>query len=52
MILGVSDWLSPKVNIKAAHLRIGFLLLAVFVGIGIGLYLVAWIVKILEESRR
>ena len=49
MILGVSDWLSPKLNVEAKFIRIGFAVGVVFAGFGIGLYLVLWIVKLLSK---
>lgn len=49
MILGVSDWLSPKLNVEAKFIRIGFVIALLFAGFGLGLYLVLWIVKLLTK---
>lgn len=49
MILGVSDWLSQKINIEAKYIRIIFVLSVLFAGFGIGLYLILWIVKLLTK---
>ncbi|TXD52782.1 MULTISPECIES: PspC domain-containing protein [unclassified Polaribacter] len=50
MILGVSKWLSPKINIEAKYIRIGFVLAVFFAGFGLGLYLILWIVKLLTTQ--
>lgn len=49
MILGVSDWLSQKINIEAKYIRIIFVLSVLLAGFGIGLYLILWIVKLLTK---
>ena len=49
MILGVSDWLSPKINVEAKYIRIIFLVAALFAGTGVGVYLILWIVKLLSR---
>ncbi|AUC21571.1 hypothetical protein BTO15_05390 [Polaribacter sejongensis] len=49
MILGVSDWLSPKINVEAKYIRIGFVVAFLFAGVGLGLYLILWIVKLLSK---
>jgi len=49
MILGVSDWLSPKISVEAKFIRIGFVVAAIFAGFGLGLYLILWIVKLLSK---
>ncbi|GAA4962984.1 PspC domain-containing protein [Algibacter aquimarinus] len=49
MILGVSDWLSGKLGWKATHIRIAFVVAVLFFGVGIGLYLILWIVKMLSK---
>ena len=49
MILGVSDWLSPKVNVEAKYIRIGFVVAILLAGFGLGLYLILWIVKLLTK---
>lgn len=48
MILGVSGWLAPKVGMKAQTIRILFVLGVLLFGVGIGLYLILWIVKLLS----
>ncbi|WP_282071898.1 PspC domain-containing protein [Polaribacter atrinae] len=49
MILGVSEWLSPKINVETKFIRIGFVIAVVFAGFGLGLYLILWIVKLLSK---
>lgn len=49
MILGVSDWLSSKINIDAKFIRIGFVVGVLLAGFGLGLYLILWIVKLLSK---
>lgn len=49
MILGVSDWLSLKLGWKASHIRIAFVIGVLVFGVGIGLYLILWIVKLLSK---
>lgn len=49
MILGVSDWLSPKINVEAKYIRIGFVLAVLLAGFGIGLYLILWIIKLISK---
>ena len=49
MILGVSDWLSGKLGWKTSHIRIAFVLSVLIFGVGIGLYLILWIVKMLSK---
>ena len=49
MILGVSDWLSPKLNVEAKYIRIGFVVAVLFAGFGVGLYLILWIIKLLSK---
>ena len=49
MILGVSDWLSSKINIDAKLIRIGFVVGVLLAGFGLGLYLILWIVKLLSK---
>lgn len=50
MILGVSEWLGPKLGMKTEHVRIGFLLAAILAGVGVGLYLILWIIKTLKKE--
>lgn len=49
MILGVSEWLSGKLGWKTSHIRIAFVILVLFFGVGIGLYLILWLIKILSK---
>ena len=49
MILGVSGWLGDKLGIKESVVRIAFVIGALCFGVGIGLYLILWIVKILTK---
>ena len=49
MILGVSDWLSPKLNVEAKYIRIGFVLAVLLAGFGVGLYLILWIIKLITK---
>ncbi|CAL2080747.1 PspC domain-containing protein [Tenacibaculum sp. 190524A02b] len=49
MILGVSDWLSSKLGWKASYIRIAFVASVIFAGVGIGLYLILWVVKIFSK---
>ena len=49
MILGVSDWLSPKLNVEAKYIRIGFVLAVLLAGFGVGLYLILWLIKVLSK---
>lgn len=48
MILGVSEWVAQKMNYDVGHVRIGFILFALL-GFGILLYLILFVVKILEK---
>ncbi len=49
MILGVSDWLSSKLGWQASHIRIAFVVAVLIFGVGIGLYLILWLVKVLSK---
>jgi len=49
MILGVSEWLSSKLGWKTSHIRIAFVVSVLFFGVGIGLYLILWLVKIFSK---
>lgn len=49
MILGVSEWLGAKIGMQASHVRVGFVLLVLLVGVGVGLYLILWLVKVLSK---
>lgn len=50
MVFGVCNWIANKFNFDATIVRIAFVLFTFFGGAGILLYLVLWIVKILEEK--
>lgn len=50
MILGVCEWLSTKTQFSAKNIRILFVLLVIFGGLGIGAYLILWLVKILSKD--
>ncbi len=50
MILGVCDWLSGKINVEAKYLRIGFVLAVILAGTGVLLYLILFLVKILQKD--
>lgn len=47
MILGVSGWFGKKIGVKEKTMRIIFVLSALFLGVGIGIYLILWLIKIL-----
>ena len=49
MILGVSEWLAGKLDAKAQHIRIAFVVAFLFAGFGLGLYLILWLVKVLSK---
>ena len=49
MILGVSEWLSGKLGWKTEHIRIAFVVSVLLVGVGVGLYLILWLVKTLSK---
>ncbi|TVZ56369.1 phage shock protein C (PspC) family protein [Lutibacter sp. Hel_I_33_5] len=49
MVLGVSEWLSPKLNVETKIIRIGFVVAVLLAGFGIGLYLVLWLVKMFSK---
>ena len=49
MILGVSGWLGKKIGMKEQTVRILFVIGALFFGVGLGLYLILWIVKLLTK---
>ena len=49
MILGVSAWLASKIGLTEKQVRLLFLLELLFLGAGIGLYLMLWLVKIFTE---
>ena len=47
MILGVSGWLGSKIGMKDSTVRILFVLAVLLAGVGIGVYLICWILKVL-----
>ncbi len=49
MILGVSDWLGSKMGIDATVIRIAFVIGVLFFGVGLGIYLILWLVKIITS---
>ncbi len=49
MILGVSEWLSGKLGWEVRHIRIAFVLSVLFLGAGVGLYLVLWLIKMFSK---
>ncbi len=49
MILGVSDWLGEKLGIKASVIRIAFVVSALCFGVGVGLYLILWVIKLVSK---
>jgi phage shock protein PspC (stress-responsive transcriptional regulator) len=50
ILLGVCGWLGAKLNIDPTIVRIAFIIIVFAGGAGLLLYLVLWIVKILEEK--
>lgn len=49
MILGVSEWLSSKLGWSVSFIRIAFVVSVLVFGVGIGLYLILWLVKIFSK---
>ena len=49
MVLGVSKWLGDRINMKENHVRIAFVILFLFAGIGILAYLITWLSMILAN---
>jgi phage shock protein PspC (stress-responsive transcriptional regulator) len=49
MILGVSGWLGNKIGMKEQHVRIAFVLGVLLAGVGVGIYLICWIIKLLTK---
>lgn len=49
MILGVCEWLSTRSNFTAQNIRIFFVLAFLLAGLGLGVYLVLWLIKILSN---
>ncbi|MFT6872823.1 MAG: phage shock protein PspC (stress-responsive transcriptional regulator) [Roseivirga sp.] len=50
MILGVSGWLGDKLNVQESAVRIGFVIAFFLFGLGIGFYLILWLVKVLSKE--
>lgn len=50
ILFGVCSWIANKLNFDVTIIRIAFVLFTILGGAGILLYLVLWIVKILEEK--
>lgn len=49
MILGVSGWLGKKIGLKEQTVRILFVVGFLLFGVGLVLYLVLWLVKLLTK---
>ncbi len=49
MILGVCEWLSGKLGWKTSNIRIAFVVGVLLAGVGIGLYLILWLVKMFSK---
>jgi len=49
MILGVSGWLSEKLGWDVKIIRIAFVVGVLFAGLGLGLYLILWLVKMFSK---
>lgn len=49
MILGVSKWLSSKLGWDVTFIRVAFIVAVLFFGVGLGLYLILWVVKLLSK---
>lgn len=49
MILGVSEWLSGKLGWNVKAIRIAFVVGVLIFGIGLGLYLILWLVKMFSK---
>ncbi len=49
MILGVCEWLSFKLGWDVKMIRIAFVLSVLFLGAGVGLYLILWLVKMFSK---
>lgn len=49
MILGVSEWLSGKLGWDVTVIRVAFVIGILVFGVGIGLYLVLWLVKLFSK---
>jgi phage shock protein PspC (stress-responsive transcriptional regulator) len=49
MILGVCDWLSGKLGWNVTTIRILFVVGIFIFGVGLGLYLILWLVKMFSK---
>lgn len=49
MILGVSEWLNGKLGWNTTYIRVAFVVCALFLGFGVGLYLILWLVKMFSK---
>lgn len=49
MILGVSEWLNSKLGWGVTAIRVAFVVSFLFFGVGLGLYLILWLVKIFSK---
>ena len=49
MITGVSGWVGKKLGMKESLVRILFVVAALIFGVGVGLYLILWIIKLLSK---
>lgn len=49
MILGVSGWVGEKMGFTEQQVRIGFVVGFFVFGVGIGLYLILWLVKMFSK---
>ena len=49
MILGVSGWLSEKLGWDVKIIRIAFVVGVLFAGLGLGLYIILWLVKMFSK---
>ncbi len=49
MILGVSEWFGKKISVDPTIVRIAFVVGILFFGVGLGIYLILWIIKLLSK---
>ena len=49
MILGVSGWLSGKLGWDVSIIRVAFVVGVLCFGVGLGLYLILWLVKMFSN---
>lgn len=49
MILGVSEWLSQKLGWNVTGIRVAFVVGVLVFGVGLGLYLILWMVKMFSN---